>query len=92
MTLKNSVNQLYDKFYSDQVKLNCLRTGIGRFHLSMHNWGLAPSLNCEWGASEQTADHAIIASSIHQAPHGAQGLTVLNDKTQCWLNNTTASI
>ena len=29
------------------VKLNCLRTGVGRFHSSMHKWGLAPSLNCE---------------------------------------------
>ena len=30
------------------VKLNRLRTGIARFHSSMHKWGLAPSPNCEW--------------------------------------------
>ena len=36
------------------VKLNRLWTGVGQFHLSMHKWGLAPSLNCECGASEQT--------------------------------------
>ena len=60
--------------------------------LSMHKWGLAPSPNCECGASEQTADHVLTACPIHRAPHGARGLTVLDDKTRCWLNNTTASI
>ena len=65
------------------VKLNCLWTGVGQFHLSMHKWGLAPSPNCKCGSSEQTADHVLTACPIHQAPHGAQGLTVLDDKTQC---------
>ena len=32
------------------------------------------------------------ACPIHRAPHGARGLTVLDDETRCWLNNTTASI
>ena len=74
------------------VKLNRLRTGVGRFHSSMHKWGLAPSPNCECGASEQTADHVLTACPIHRAPHGARGLTVLDDETRCWLNNITASI
>ena len=74
------------------VKLNRLRTGVGRFHSSMHKWGLAPSPNCECGASEQTADHILTACLIHRAPHGARGLMVLNDETRCWLNNITASI
>ena len=52
------------------VKLNRLRTGVGRFHSSMHKWGLAPSPNCECGASEQTADHVLTACPIHRAPHG----------------------
>ena len=73
------------------VKLNCLRTDVGRFHSSMHKWGLAPSPNCECGASEQTAD-VLTACLIHRAPHGVRGLTVLDDETRCWLNNTTASI
>ena len=74
------------------VKFNRLRTGVGRFHSSMHKWGLASSPNCECGASEQTADHVLTACPIHRAPHGARGLTVLDDETRCWLNNTTASI
>ena len=74
------------------VKLNRLRTGVGRFHSSMHKWCLALSPNCECGASKQTVDHVLTACPIHWAPHGARGLTVLDDKTRCWLNNTTASI
>ena len=73
------------------VKLNRLRTGIGLFHSSMHKWDLASSPNCECGATEQTAGHVLTACPIHRAPHGARGLTVLDDETRCWLNNITAS-
>ena len=52
------------------------RAGVGRFHSSIHKWGLAPLPHCECGASQQTADHVLIACSIYQAPHGARGLTV----------------
>ena len=61
------------------VKLNCLWIGVGRFHSSMHKWGLTPSPNCQCGSSEQTTDHVLTACPIHQAPHGAQGLTVFDD-------------
>ena len=74
------------------VKRNRLRTGVGQFHSSMHKWGLAPSPNYECGVSEQTADHVLTACPIHRAPHEARGLTVLDDESRCWLNNTTASI
>ena len=74
------------------VKLKRLRTGVGRFHSSMHKWGLAASPNCECGASKQTAYHVLTACSIHRAPHGARGLTVLDDEIRCWLNDITASI
>ena len=40
--------------------------------------------------AEQTADHVLIVCPIHQAPHGAQGLMVLDDETRCWLNSITA--
>ena len=53
------------------VKLNRLWTGVGRFYLSLHKWGLAPSPNCECGASEQTADHVLTTYPIHRAPHRA---------------------
>ena len=58
----------------------------------MNKWGLAPSPNYECGASEQTADYVLTARPIHRAPHEARGLTILNDETRRWLNNTTASI
>ena len=74
------------------VKLIRLWTGVGRFHSSTHKWGLASSPNYECGASEQTADHVLTACLIYRASHGARVLTVLDDETQCWLNNTTASI
>ena len=77
---------------ASRVKLNSLRTGVGRFHPFMHKWVLAPSTNCECGASEQTADYVLTACPIHRAPHGARGLTVLDDETRCWLNDITASI
>ena len=74
------------------IRLNRLRTGVGRFHSSMHKWGLAPSPNFECGASEQTADHVLTACPVHRAAHGARGLTVLDDETRSWLNDITASI
>ena len=74
------------------VKLNCLQTGVGRFHSSMHKWGLAPSANCECGTFEQTTDHVLTVCPIHRALHGARGQTVLDDETRCWLNDITASI
>ena len=46
------------------VKLNRLRTGVGRFGSSMHKWSLASSAKCECTASEQTADHSILICPI----------------------------
>ena len=74
------------------VKLNRLRSGVGRFCSSMYKWGLAPVANCECGASEQTADHIISQCAIHRAPRGMFGLMVLDDETRCWLKSLTVSI
>ena len=67
--------------YPEQLGLSSTVCNVGRFHLSMHKWGLAPSPNCECGASEQTADHVLTACPIHRAPHVARDLTVLDDET-----------
>ena len=66
------------------VKLNRLRTGVGRFGLSMLKWDLGSSAKCECGASEQTADHIILTCPIHRSARGIMGLTVLDDETR-WL-------
>ena len=41
------------------VWLNCLQTGVGCFYSFVYKLGLVPSLTCECGATEQTADHVI---------------------------------
>ena len=74
------------------VRLNRLRTGVGRFHSSMYKWGLAPSPNCACGTTKQTADHVISLCLLHHVPIGTRVLQVLNDTARCWLNTTTASI
>ena len=81
------------------VKLNRLRTGVGRFHSAMHKGSLARTLNCKCGTNrkpryfiEQTAVHAILACPIHRAPREVACLTVLDDDTRCGLDITTASI
>ena len=73
------------------VKLNRVRIGVGRFSSSMHKWSLASSARCEGGASEQTTIHIILTCLTHRAPRGIMDLTVLDDKTRCWLNSITAS-
>ena len=74
------------------VRLNCLRTGVGRYHSSMYKLGLAPSPNCECGATEQSANHVISLCLLHHVPRRTRGLLVLDDATRCWLNTTTVSI
>ena len=74
------------------VRLNRLRTGVGRFRSNMHRWGVAPSAACECGVEEQTADHVILGCPIYRAPSGAHGLHVLDDDTTQWLLDTCPDI
>ena len=49
------------------VRLNRLRTGVGRFRSCPYKWGMATSAACECGA-EQTADHVVLHCPIHRPP------------------------
>ena len=57
------------------VKLNRLRSGIERFHSSMHKWGLALSPNCTCGAPEQTEDQVLTVG-----PYVGQPWSTRSDK------------
>ena len=70
------------------VRLNRLHTCVGRFRSCLYKWGMASSAACECGAEEQTVDHVVLQCPIHQPPHGAHGLMVLDDETIEWLLNT----
>jgi len=70
------------------VRLNRLRTGVGRFRSCLYKWGMASSAVCECGAEEQTVDHVVLQCPIHRPPHGLHGLTVMDDETTEWLLNT----
>ena len=74
------------------VRLNRLRSGVGRFRSDMHKWGLAPSAGCECGATEQTADHVVHHCPIYRPPHGMHGLKTLDDETVEWLKTSCPSI
>jgi len=44
------------------VRLNRLRTGVGRFPSCLYKWSMASSAACECGAEEQTIDHVVLQS------------------------------
>ena len=48
------------------VRLNRIRTGYGRFNVNVNQMGLSPSASCEWGATDQTAQHIAIECSLHR--------------------------
>jgi len=53
-----------------RVRLNHLRTGVGRFPSCLYKWDAAPYAGRECGAEKQTVDHVILHCPIHQQPHG----------------------
>ena len=69
------------------VRLNRLRTGVGRFPSCLYKWGMASSAACDCGAEKPTVDHVVLQCPIHRPPHGPHGLTVPDDETIEWLLN-----
>ena len=51
-----------------RVRLNRLRTGVGRFRSCLYNWGMPSSAACECGTEEQTVDHVDLQCQIYR-PH-----------------------
>ena len=73
------------------VRLNRLRTGVGRLRSCLYKWGMATAA-CECGAEEQTVDHVVLQCPIHRPPHGLHCFTVLDHETTEWLLNTCPEI
>jgi len=48
------------------IRLDRLRTGVGRFRSCLHKWGMAPPTDCECGAEEQTVDHVVLHCPIYR--------------------------
>ena len=67
------------------TRLNRLHTRVERFNMSMHKWGLLPSVTCECGTEEQTPYHILCTCPIYQPPHGLCGLVELDELTKKWL-------
>ena len=70
------------------VRLNRLCNGVGRFHSSLYNWGMATTPAWECGAENKTADH-ITTDCPHYSPsHGTDGLIRLDEDTTSWQQET----
>ena len=54
------------------VKLNRLRTGVGRVNADMWRWGPAYPRGC--GADQQTVNHIIMECPLYRPPNGLHGL------------------
>jgi len=69
------------------LRLNRLRTGVGRFRSCLYKWGMASSAASDCG-TEQTVEHVVLQCPIHRLHHVQHGLKVLDDETTEWLLNT----
>jgi len=74
------------------VRLNRLRTGVGRFRSCLHKLGTAPFEACGRSAEEQAVNHVVPECPFHRPPRGLHGLAVLDDETIEWLLNACSDI
>jgi len=74
------------------VRLNRLRTGVGRFRSCLYKWDMAPFSACECGAEEQTVEHFVLHWPIYWHSRGVHGLAVLADEIIEWLLDTCLEI
>ena len=74
------------------VRLNRLRTGVGRFRSCLRKWIMDPSAACGWAAEESIVSHVALQCPIHRPLHRLHGLTVPNDETIEWLLNNCPEI
>ena len=73
------------------VRMNHLRTGIGRFGSLMYRWGLTKTAVCDCGAEQQTPEHLLYQCPIYNLAR-KDGLLVLDDNTIDWLLNVCPDI
>ena len=59
------------------VRLNCIRTGYGRFKSNMNQMGISPSASCECGAANQTTQHVC---RIQLLNHTQEGETIQGEQ------------
>ena len=62
------------------VRLNRLRTGIGRLGSLMHSWGLSPTAVCDCVAERQTPEYLLYQCPIYSLAR-KDGLLILDDNT-----------
>ena len=69
------------------VRINRLRSDVGRSRFYLHKWGMASSAACERYAEEQNAGYVVLQCPIHGPPHEPHGVIVLDDEKIEWLLN-----
>ena len=90
-----NVNTLPSKMFFPKaawVKHNLLRTGIGLFRPTIHNWGMAPTAACKCGAKDQTAEHVITFFPIYHYLKGAHAFSAVGKSLVPWMTGTSLAM